>query len=106
MVDGRDKSDITALILRVRDGDGAAFEQLLCRYTPLLDAAVARYSSAEHTKPYVDDLRQEATLVFYNAILNYDVDKEGVEFGLYAKICVSNMLKTQKKILNRVKTEQ
>ena len=106
MGDCRDKSEISALILRVRSGDGAAFEELLCRYTPLLDAAVARFSSAEHTKPYADDLRQESTIVFYNAILNYDIDNEGVEFGLYAKICVTNMLRTQHKMLNRVKTEQ
>jgi len=101
-----EKSEITALIKGVRNGDGVAFEQLLCRYTPLLDAAVARFANTEHTRPYVDDLKQEATLVFYNAILNYDVDNESVEFGLYAKICVTNALISQLRILSRVKTEQ
>lgn len=101
-----EKSEITALIQGVRNGDGSAFEQLLGRYTPLLDAAVARFANAEHTRPYADDLKQEATLVFYNAILNYDIDNESVEFGLYAKICVTNALISQLRILGRVKTEQ
>ena len=101
-----EKCEIAALICRVRENDQAAFEQLLCRYTPLLDAAVARFTSAEHTKPYADDLRQEALLVFYNAILNYDIDNESVEFGLYAKICVTNALISQLRMLSRIKTEQ
>ena len=101
-----EKNEVTSLIKSVRDGNGVAFEQLLCRYTPLLDAAVARFANAEHTRPYADDLRQEATLVFYNAILNYDTDNESVEFGLYAKICVTNALISQLRILSRAQTEQ
>ena len=102
----KEKSETAALILRVRDNDDAAFEELLCKYTPLIDAAVARFTSSEHTKPYADDLRQEATLVFYNAILNYDIENEGVEFGLYAKICVTNALISETRALGRVKIEQ
>jgi RNA polymerase sporulation-specific sigma factor len=101
-----EKSEIAALIEKVRANDQAAFEQLLCKYTPLLDAAVARFTNAERTKPYVDDLRQEAILVFYNAILNYDIDNESVEFGLYAKICVTNALISQLRMLSKIKTEQ
>ena len=101
-----EKGEIAALIKKVRDDDQAAFEQLLCRYTPLLDAAVSRFTNAEHTKPYADDLRQEAILVFYNAILNYDIDNESVEFGLYAKICVTNALISQLRMLSKIKTEQ
>ena len=106
MDNNSDRSEIAALITKVRENDQNAFEQLLGKYMPLLDAAVARFSSAEHAKPHAEDLRQEATLVFYNAILNYDIDNESVEFGLYAKICVTNALISQLRNLNKVKTEQ
>ena len=100
------RSMVALLITKVRQGDQAAFETLLGAYTPLLEAAVARFSGSEHTKPYEEDLRQEATLVFYNAILNYDINNEGVEFGLYAKICVTNALISQLRSMNKEKAEQ
>ena len=101
-----ERSEIVDLIIKVRKGDQGAFELLLGKYAPLLDAAVIRFTGAEHTKAYAEDLRQEATLVFYNAILNYDIDNEGVEFGLYAKICVNNALISQLRTLDKAKTEQ
>lgn len=101
-----EKIDQTTLILQVRDGDQAAFCELLRRYRPLLDSAVARFGSSDRMRVYEDDLRQEATLVFYNALLNYDVDNESVEFGLYAKICVTNALITEVRRLERSKAEE
>ena len=95
------------LILRVRKGDGAAFETLLQTYTPLIEAAVARVLiDQEAYRLYSDDFRQEATVVFYNSILTYDIEQNDVEFGLYARICISNALISQLRILKKRKNER
>ncbi len=106
MSHGENKTDVILLIERVRQGDGAAFEQLLNKYKPLLEASVARFGKDELGAPHVEDLLQEATLVFYNAILNYDIENDGVEFGLYTKICVKNALITATKALRKRSAEQ
>ena len=100
------KSEIIDLIQRVRNDDQEAFEKMLCKYQPLLDAAISKFSRDEVSKSHEEDLRQEITLVFYNAILNYDICSDGVEFGLYAKICVTNALISQMRKLNKMKAEQ
>ena len=100
------KSEIIDLIKKVRNDDQDAFERILCMYEPLISAAISKFSKDELFKSHEDDLRQEATLVFYNAILSYDLCSDGVEFGLYAKICVTNALISQMRKLNKLKTEQ
>ena len=95
------------LILAVREGDGNAFESLLQIYTPLIEASVARVLlDEEQYRLYADDFRQEATVVFYNSILTYDMEQHEVEFGLYARICISNALISQLRILKRRNTER
>ena len=44
--------------------------------------------------------------VFYHAMLNYDVQQSEVEFGLYAKICITNALVSQLRVLKRRRQEQ
>ena len=85
-------SDVISLIFRVRAGDDDAFDLLLETYKPLIEASVMRVLEKEAYSLYADDFKQEATVVFYNAILTYDVEQHEVEFGLYAKICISNAL--------------
>lgn len=100
------KTKVVDLIGKVRQDDEGAFEQMLQMYKPLLDAAVSKFSKDELSRPHEEDLRQEATLVFYNAILNYDLENDGVEFGLYAKICVTNALISQMRNLKKRSAEQ
>ena len=102
----KNKSRVVELIDKVRQDDEGAFEQMLVMYKPLLDAAVAKFSKDEHSKSHEEDLRQEATVVFYNAILNYDTENDGVEFGLYAKICVTNALISQMRNLKKLSAER
>ena len=99
------KDDIRALILAVRNGDDAAFDTLLRRYKPLIDASVARFYSDEEFALYSEDLKQEASLVFYNSILAYDLDQNEVEFGLFAKICIYNALVSVLRSLKRRSAE-
>ena len=106
MRENRNNTEIVELIKKVRDGDQFAFEELLIKYKPMLDHALFKFSRDESSRAHEDDLRQEAILFFYNAILNYDLDIDGVEFGLYAKICVTNGLITQVKHLNKMRAEQ
>lgn len=94
------------LISRVRAGDDAAFEELLKSYTPLIEASVARTLGEELYSLHADDFRQEATVTFYNSILTYDTEQHEVEFGLYAKICISNALISQLRGLCKRKNER
>ena len=100
-----EKSLVRELIEIVREANGEesqrAFEEMLKRYDPLIKASVAKISENEVAKPFYDDLAQEATVVFYNSILTYDIDQTEVEFGLYAKICIANALVSQLRSLKR-----
>ena len=95
------KDDIRALILAVKNGDQSAFDTLLGQYRPLIDASIVRFSSDESFSLYCEDLRQEASVVFYNSILAYDLDQNEVEFGLFAKICICNALVSFLRALKR-----
>ena len=84
--------DLRTLIRRAREGSGEAYASLHTRYRPLLEAAVARFGGAELTWQERADLLDEADRVFLGAISSYDLEQEGVDFGLYAKICLRNGL--------------
>ena len=87
-------------ICLVRDGDQHAFSALLRDYDPLISAEVFRYATGLSPQD-AEDLRQTALLAFYRATLNFDLTQCGVEFGLYAKICISNALVTQLRAIKR-----
>ena len=86
-----DREEIQSLAEGVRNGDGAAFENLMKIYEPMISAAVNKFSDEHHES---EDLRQEALTGFFRAVMSFDFEKVGIEFGLYAKICVSNALST------------
>ena len=94
-----EKQEVLSLIEEVRSADfdkrQTAFETLLARYEPLILALVQRYSEDPLSERFREDMRQEATVAFYHSILAYDTDQTDVEFGLYAKICISNALVSQ-----------
>ena len=99
------KNDVRELIVKVRSGDQGAFEILLNRYKPLIEASVNRFSSDEAFALYREDLQQEASLVFYNSILAYDLEQNEVEFGLFAKVCIHNALVSQLRTLKKRSAE-
>lgn len=106
MSDFAKNKEIGELIFRVRQGDEAAFLTLLSRYSPLIENSLLKSLGDELYGLYSEDLRQEATMVFYNSILTYDVEQHEVEFGLYAKICITNALISQKRLLIKRKDER
>ena len=105
MFDCEKNRETAELISRVKNGDNSAFELLLEKYTPLIEASVAKCLEDDYSL-HGEDFRQEATVVFYNSILTYDTEQNEVEFGLYAKICISNALISQIRILKKRKSER
>lgn len=101
-----DKIKISGLISDVRRGDQKAFSRILEMYKPLMDSLVRKFCADGAVKPFEEDLRQEAVLVFYNSILTYDESQTEVEFGLYARICVSNALVSQLRSIKKRSAEQ
>ena len=100
------KSRVRTWILQVRTGDQEAFAMLLEQYRPLIDASVMRFCNKERSELHEDDLRQEATLVFYNSIMTYDMEQGEVEFGLYAKVCIFNALVSRVRMQQKHMAEQ
>ena len=101
-----EKQTLLAYIRRVREGDQEAFSSLLEQYRPLLQSQLSSFSHEGQNSADVEDLRQEAMMAFYHAILAYDLEQSEVEFGLYAKICISNALISQLRIQKRREAEQ
>jgi RNA polymerase sporulation-specific sigma factor len=82
------------LITQAKQGDADAFDILLTQYGPLIEH---RIQTARARRPDIlpedeKDLRQEAHLAFYRALLSYNAEQQNVSFGLYAKICIENAL--------------
>ncbi len=94
------ETDIGALLRLIREGDQKAFSALLTAYEPLVCAEVARHTMGVDAF-LVEDFRQVALLALYRAALNFDLTQCEVEFGLYAKICISNALASQLRALIR-----
>lgn len=92
MKETENRQAIENLIRRYHnEGDQSVFEQLLKTYEPMLRSLVARYTVNVEACD-VDDFRQVADIAFCNALQSYDLTQREVNFGLYAKICVSNAL--------------
>ena len=91
---GQDREAVLCLIGRVRRREAGAFDELLCRYEPMIEHQLSALCSRSPmlTEQDKEDLRQEAHVAFYRATVNYDIEQHEVSFGLYAKICVENGL--------------
>lgn len=86
--------ELHELLSMIRGGVSAdpAFAELLVRYTPLLRSRVATYS---FSGAELSEAMQEASIALHSAALTYDSEKcDGVTFGLYAGVCISNRLKS------------
>lgn len=92
---------VRQLLLDVRTGDQNAFAQLYDRYLPLIDRLISRFSSGFACSEDAEDFRQEAALALYQAALAYRLDQHEVEFGLFAKICMTNRMIDRLRVLDR-----
>ena len=101
-----DKQMVRELIQNFRSGDEDDFAKLLEMYSPLIESSVSKYAGMYDSLDDTDDLRQEATVVFYNSIMTYELDQNEVEFGLYAKICITNALISQLRMRKKRENER
>ena len=90
----KNRTEVKKLILGARGGSEDDFNELLSRYKPLIESLVSKFSADEILRCQTDDLRQEATLAFYNTVLEFDMEQEEVEFGLYAKMWITFSLRS------------
>ena len=90
-----ERNKINSAIKMVRNGNQTAFSELVEQYNPLIESLVSSFCSDDIAGMNRDDLRQEAIFRFYNSIMTYDTEQSEIEFGLYAKICISNALVSQ-----------
>ena len=95
--EGFDKRLTVELIRKAKGGNAEAFFELKKQYTPLLESLIYKHTLPEMLRQESDDMQQEALIAFCNAVCSYDCDFEGVEFGLYAKICIENCLASYKR---------
>jgi RNA polymerase sporulation-specific sigma factor len=93
----KDIKDVNELINLVIAGNSEAFSMLVDRYNPMLKKILSTYTTDEMSKEDVEDLTQEELIAFYRAIINFDREQNDVEFGLYAKICITNSMISYKR---------
>lgn len=98
-------ADLCDLLDAARAGNQQAYALLLDRYAPMLQAMVSKYAAPGMGDADLEDLRQEASVVFCSAVQTYDTTREGVEFGLYAKICVGHGLASALRTFRRQRRE-
>ncbi len=91
------RGKVNNLIDLVISGDSDAFSALVEMYNPMLKKILNSYATEEMSKEDIEDLGQEELIAFYRAIINFDKEQEEVEFGLYAKICVTNSMISYKR---------
>ena len=83
---------VRELVLSAQAGSREAYLTLLSKYRPLLESSVARFGASEMTDQERADMWEEAERVFLCAVSTFDTEQEGVDLGLYAKICLRNGL--------------
>lgn len=77
--------EVSSLLLFVRANNNLAFEELAARYSPLINKVISELDTpgARH-----DEAVSEGYMALYRAAMSYDIENNGVTFGLYAKICI------------------
>ena len=82
--------DLLAIISGIKVGRDEDFEKLKNKYKPLVSESVKGFYQSGAGS--LIDLTEEAERALLKAALSFDLAKEGITFGLYAKICVRNAL--------------
>ena len=83
---------IRPLLEAAQKGSQEACVRLLSQYRPLLRSLCSKFALENMSQQDREDLREEAERIFLCAVSTYDLSQDGVEFGLYAKICLRNGL--------------
>ena len=95
------KEKVKELILQAQDGEDSAFIALKDIYRPLIESSSRKFILDTMTQQDSEDIFQEALVHFCNSVCSYNCESEGIEFGLYAKICIENGLVSFIRMYNR-----
>ncbi|MBE6602084.1 MAG: sigma-70 family RNA polymerase sigma factor [Ruminococcaceae bacterium] len=99
--DPASEKQLSALLQAAKNGNQQAFEDLLDLYAPLIDSMTRQFVNTLSMAFDREDLRQEAILCFFHALMHFDGEHSSMSFGAYAKLCIRNGLisywRTQKK---------
>jgi RNA polymerase sigma-H factor len=87
------------LVLRARNGDEAALDQLIRRYTGFVRLKASSYFLAGGDS---EDLIQEGLIGLYKAVRDFRTDKE-TSFRSFAELCVTRQIITAIKTATRFK---
>jgi RNA polymerase sporulation-specific sigma factor len=87
------------LVLRARNGDGAALDVLIRRYTGFVRLKASSYFLAGGDS---EDLVQEGLIGLYKAVRDFRADKE-TSFRSFAELCVTRQIITAIKTATRFK---
>ena len=101
----KENDEIYQLIELVRKGNSEAFSKLVDIYNPLLKKILFLYTTDDMSDEDIEDLGQEELIAFYRAALNFNSKQVEVEFGLYAKICVTNSMISYKRAARKKSNE-
>ncbi len=80
--------EIDSLLLRCRQHDDDAFDELVNRYTPMMRKVISGFCTSYE----FDELFSEACVALHTAAQRFDMGQSDVTFGLYARICVRNRI--------------
>ena len=86
------EKQLSALLQAAKSGNQQAFEDLLDLYAPLIDSMARQFVNTLSMAFDREDLRQEAILCFFHALMHFDESKTTMPFGAYAKMCIRNGL--------------
>ena len=86
------REELILLVQKARNGSQDALDALKHQYAPLIESSISRHTFPDMSVQDIVDIREEANIIFCTAVCNYNSSEEGVEFGLYAKICIENGL--------------
>src|SRR6266404_5839910 len=87
------------LVLKARNGDGVAMDQLMRRYTGFVRLKASSYFLAGGDS---EDLIQEGLVGLYKAVRDFRTDKE-TSFRSFAELCVTRQIITAIKTATRFK---
>ncbi|MDQ3865439.1 MAG: RNA polymerase sporulation sigma factor SigH [Actinomycetota bacterium] len=94
----REAEDVR-LVIRARNGDGAALDALIRRYTGFVRLKASSYFLAGGES---DDLVQEGLIGLYKAVRDFRSDKEA-SFRSFAELCITRQIITAIKAATRFK---
>ena len=93
------ESDDIRLVIRARNGDGAALDVLIRKYTSFVRLKASSYFIAGGD---AEDLIQEGLVGLYKAVRDFRADKE-TSFRSFAELCITRQIITAIKAATRFK---